>query len=275
VTAPIAPHPLDKATHLERTDAGLRGHTSDDYWAFVGPFGGATAATLLGAALDDERRVGDPVALTVNFCAPVSRGSFDIELTLARTNRSTQHWSMVLSQAETGVATTATAVFAVRRPGFSHQPARPPEVPAFETLAPYAPNKTSAWVRRYEYRFAEGMPDFRRELSVETGSAVSRAWVRDLPARPLDFVSLAAMSDSFFGRIFHVRKGMIPFGTVSLTTYFHVDSGDVARLGDSPILAIADASTFHKSYSDQKGELWSPDGQLLATCHQVAYYRID
>jgi acyl-CoA thioesterase len=273
MSAPIANHPLDIATHIERTENGLRGATSDDYWAFVGPFGGATTATLLRAVIEDERRLGDPVALTVNFCAPVARGGFDIALTLARTNRSTQHWSMQLAQGEAGVAATATAVLAIRRASFAHQPARPPAVPPFETLDAYPTKGASSWLQRYEFRFSEGAPNFRPEPSPEPQSAVSRLWIRDVPARPLDFMSLAAMSDAFVGRIFQVRSALVPFGTVSLTTYFHVDADDLARQGDAPIIGIADASVFHKSYADQKGELWSQDGQLLATCHQIAYFR--
>jgi acyl-CoA thioesterase len=273
VSGPIAPHPFDIATHIERIGSRRRGCTSDAYWAFVGPFGGVTSATLLRAVLKDEACAGDPLALTVNFCAAISRGNFDIELVQSRANRSTQHWSIVLSQAQDGVAATATAVFAVRRPGFSHQPARCPDAAQFETLAPYPTLGAASWIQQYEFRFAEGEPNFGPEPLPVLGSARSRLWIRDVPVRPLDFLSLAAMSDAFFGRIFHVRGVIVPFGTVSLTTYFHVDAAELAQKGTSPVLAVADASVFHKSFSDQKGELWSQDGQLLATSYQIAYFR--
>ncbi len=45
-------HPLDAATALEKSGENFRGATSDAYWNFTGPFGGATAATLLHAAVD-------------------------------------------------------------------------------------------------------------------------------------------------------------------------------------------------------------------------------
>ena len=273
MSAPLANHPFDTATHIERNGERLRGATSDAYWAFIGPFGGITTATLLRAAFEHKERLGDPLAITVNFCAPVTRGNFDIDLTLARANRSTQHWSMVLSQQETGVAATATAIFAARRPGFSHQPAEPPTATAYEELTALDTRKYTPWVHRYEFRFAEGAPIYSRTPLPEPASAVSKFWLRDEPARPVDFLSLAAMGDAFFARIFHVRGAIVPFGTVSLTTYFHVDGADLARLGNGPILAVADASVFNKSFGDQKGELWSRDGQLLATCHQIAYFR--
>ena len=273
MTRHIAPHPFDAATRVERIGGRCRGATSDSYWAFVGPFGGVTSATLLRAVLEDEARAGDPLALTVNFCAAISRGGFDLELTQSRANRSTQHWSIVLNQAEGGIGATATAVFAVRREGFSHQPARRPKAAAFETLAPYPTLGASAWIKQYEFRFAEGAPDIGPEPRAVPGSSLSQFWIRDVPARSLDFLSLAAMADAFFARIFHARGVLVPFGTVSLTTYFHVDADELAQQGSGPILAVADASVFHKGFADQKGELWSQGGQLLATCYQIGYFR--
>jgi hypothetical protein len=67
VTGHIAPHPFDTATRVERIGSRCRGAISDAYWAFVGLFGGVTSATVLRAVLEDEARIGDPLALTVNF----------------------------------------------------------------------------------------------------------------------------------------------------------------------------------------------------------------
>ena len=91
--------------------------------------------------------------------------------------------------------------------------------------------------------------------------------------RKIDVLSLMSMSDAFFGRIFHARGELVPFGTVSLTTYFHADAADLAAEDISRVLAIADANIFHKSYGDQTGKLWSPDGRLLATTTQIAYFK--
>ena len=62
-------HPLDEATALAGapTDPVRRGRTHDAYWTFIGPFGGASAATALRAVLAHPQREGDPIAATVNF----------------------------------------------------------------------------------------------------------------------------------------------------------------------------------------------------------------
>ena len=37
----------------------------------------------------------------------------------------------------------------------------------------------------------------------------------------------------------------------------------------------ADGKVFTKGFSDQTGDLWSRDGRLLATSHQIVYFRAD
>ena len=59
-----SPHLFDDATRVTAGDSRWQGRTSADYWAFVGPFGGATAATILRALIDHPQRAGDPLALS-------------------------------------------------------------------------------------------------------------------------------------------------------------------------------------------------------------------
>src|SRR5258705_3314602 len=135
---PRPPPLFDDATKVPAGDSRWQGHTSQDYWAFVGPFGGATAATILRALINHPQRSGDPLALTVNYCAPVAQGAFDLDIRLVKANRSSQHWSVEMTQGGTEVATLATAVFAERRSSWSHQQAEFPQATAFEQTLPYA-----------------------------------------------------------------------------------------------------------------------------------------
>jgi len=268
-------HPFDRATALQMAEDGVfAGRTSDDYWNFTGPFGGVTAATLLRSAMEHPKRMGTPLAFTVNFCAPVAKGDFGIGVREVRSNRSTQHWSMELSQGETGITATATAVFAQRRESWSHQATQMPQVPAPETLVSLPLQGMMAWLQHYEFRFANGLPQRPGATpNAQPASALSQVWVNDKPARPLDFLSLMALCDTSFGRIFLVRGTMLPIGTVSMTTYFHAGADDLAANGDAPLLAVADANIFNKGYSDQTVDLWTRDGRLLATSHQIVYFR--
>jgi acyl-CoA thioesterase len=265
-------HLFDDATRVTAGDSCWQGQTSDDYWAFVGPFGGATAATILRALINHPQRAGDPLSLTVNFCAPIAQGAFDLDVRLVKANRSTQHWCVELSQDGAEIATLATAVFAERRPSWSHQQAQFPQAKPFEQILPY-PKIKASWANQYDFRFVEGAPDFNGTIKDAPQSAFSKLWIGDRAPRKIDMLSLMSMSDAFFGRIFHARNALVPFGTVSLTTYFHADAEDLAKEDTSRVLAVADGRIFHKSYGDQTGELWSPDGRLLATTHQIAYFK--
>ena len=147
-----------------------------------------------------------------------------------------------------------------------------PEAPPFAEVRRY-PDAALSWAKQYDFRFVEGRPDFVNGAGTEPQSAYSRLWISDRKPRKLDCLSLLAMSDAFFGRVFHARGELVPFGTVSLTTYFHVSREELAAENITHVLAVADAKVFNRSYQDQQGELWSPSGKLLATTTQIAYFK--
>ncbi len=265
-------HLFDDATRITAGDSRWQGRTSPDYWAFVGPFGGITAATILRALVEHPRRAGDPLSLTVNYCAPIAEGEFDLDVRLVKANRSTQHWCVELSQGGAEPATLATAVFAERRASWSQQQAKMPEAKPFEEIRPY-PKVAAEWVNQYDFRFVEGSVDLRGSAAAQPTSAFSKLWIGDRVPRKIDALSLMAMSDAFFARIFHARGELVPIGTVSLTTYFHADADDLAGEDITRVLGVADAKIFHKSFGDQSGELWSPSGRLLATTTQITYFK--
>ena len=268
-------HPFDRATALARTgDGAYTGSTSSDYANLAGPFGGVTSAALLRAVTEHDALSGDPIALTVNFCGAVADGDFTISATNERTGRHTQHWSLALTQNDE-MRATASVVCGKRAPAFSHQPDIAPSAPAPEAV-PVAPtNGMMNWLQRYEFRFIHGIPSFNRTPHDEPASSRSLWWVSDLPARPLDYVSLAAISDAFFARILHVRGTIGPLGTVSLTTYFHATPEEIAAQGTTPLLGAAHAKRFNGRFHDQHMDLWGKDGVLLATGTQIVWYKDD
>src|SRR5699024_11949634 len=85
-------HQFDEATRLTFHDGIYTGNTSAAYANMVGPFGGVIGAQLLNAVLEHPKREGEPIAITINYAAPIKDGEFTIKATPVRTNRSTQHW---------------------------------------------------------------------------------------------------------------------------------------------------------------------------------------
>ena len=270
-------HPLDEAIDLracalQDTPHEFTGTTHPAYANMVGPFGGTTAAQLLQSAMLHPDHLGEPVALTVNFAAPVADGDIRFVARPVRTNRSTQHWIIEAHQSE-GVVATATAVFAVRRETWSDVEAvMPANLPAPDAVPRMPVKGMPAWPQRYDMRFVQGVfpTDFDGQ---EQPTSDSTLWVRDEPARPLDFAALLAISDSFFPRVFIRRRRFVPIGTISMTTYFHADSAMLAKVGERHVLGVARALSYRHGYYDQTGELYSPEGQMLASTHQLVYFR--
>jgi acyl-CoA thioesterase len=264
-------HPFDTAIALQpQADGSWRGHTSPAYANMVGPFGGITTAQLLNAVLLHPQRLGEPVSLTVNFCAAVRDGSFVVQARAVRTNRSTQHWLLELQQ-DGEVQSTATVVTAVRRSTWSLDeeplPACPPpaQVPLAGEMLPLE------FVNRYEMRPVAG--DLPRVWDGTGHSSLSQIWMRDQPPRVLDFAALAALADVFFPRIYMRRALEVPAGTVSMTVYFHASAQQLAGVGTGYLLGQARAQAFRNGYFDQTSQLWSEDGTMLASTHQIVYYK--
>lgn len=264
-------HPFDQAIALTPTAEGVyTGATSPAFANMVGPFGGVTAAVALNAVLQHPALLGEPVALTVNYAAALADGPFEVTARAARTNRSTQHWVVEIVQAGETVL-TATVLTAARRETWGVD-----ELTAPDTSTPEAVGKANMaalveWVRRYDIRILEGAIPTAWDGSGDASRTT--LWMRDEPARPLDFCSLAAMADVFYPRVWLRRATRVPAGTVSMTVYFHAGSAQLAEVGHGWVLGQARAQAFRNGFFDQTALLWSEAGHLLCSSHQVVYYK--
>ena len=269
--AKVDMHPFDTAIALAtQPDGSYLGQTSPAYGNMVGPFGGLTAAQAINAVMQHPERLGEPVALTVNFCVAVADGPFTVTARPVRTNRSTQHWVIELAQAE-GPVVTATAFTALRRNTLNVTEQTMPTMPPIKDVPPSLTAPVE-WIKRYEMRFTQG--NFPAAWDgADQGNSISQLWLRDNPPRPLDFCSLTAMSDLFFPRIWFRRARFVPAGTVSLTTYIHADAAQLQAVGTGYLLGQARAQIFNNGYFDQTAQLWSEAGTLLVTSHQIVYYK--
>ncbi|THU00250.1 thioesterase family protein [Lampropedia puyangensis] len=275
MNAPV--HPFDAAIALQRTAQGdYLGHTTPAYRNMVGPFGGITAAVLLNAVMQHPQRLGDPTAMTLNYAGPVPDGPFRIVAKPVRTNRSSQHWVLeqwVLENGQDTIATTATVMTAARKATWSGS-----DIPAPATGGPDAGVKPlvvtgfTPWLEQYAIVPITGaIPSDWNDAIGE--SSLSQLWVRKTMPRPLDFCGLVAACDVFYPRIWLKRARQVPAGTVSMTVYFHANQSQLDATGDGYLLAQANGQEYRDNYADQSGQLWSHNGQVLATTHQLAYFK--
>jgi len=257
-------HPFDEAIRLAALGEGrFGGRTAQAYRNMVGPYGGITAAVMLQALMQRPERLGDPVALTVNYAGPVREGEFEIATREIRTSRSTQHWFAEMTQGpQREISTTATAVFGTRRDTWHLTEARQPSVPPRDTLRPLRSASHAPWAERYERRSIDDL---------EAGE--SRGWLADVPARPLDFPGLASLCDAFRPWLFVRRPQRTPIGTVTLNVYFHAAADELAAIGTTPLQGVARTNTIHRGFFDQEAQVWTPDGRLLATTQQMVWFK--
>ena len=265
-------HVFDSAVALQHQGGDVfAGRTSAAYANFIGPYGGITAAQALQAVMLHPERLGEPVALTVNFCAALADGGFEVEARPVRTNRSTQHWTIEMRQAG-AVVLTGTAFTALRRDTWSAEEHTMPEVPRAADVPRPTGRGRVEWVNRFEVRFVEGGFPATWD-GTDHGHSRTRVWMRSDPPRPLDFAGLTAFADIFFPRMWRRRSTFVPLGTVSMTVYFHADAAHLAVVGEGYLLGQAQGQGFRKGYFDHAAQLWDEAGNLLATTHQVVYYK--
>ncbi|GAC57702.1 hypothetical protein GOHSU_23_00480 [Gordonia hirsuta DSM 44140 = NBRC 16056] len=269
-------HVLDQAIAVVRGDDDaddvtvFQATTHPAYANMVGPFGGITVATVVNALMSHPDALGDPLAVTINYLAPIADGDWALHAEIVRTNRTNQHWVFRIVQNDQTVS-TGTAVFALHRQTWESIEARPPVVPPADEVASVDFPDFIAWAGNYDMRFVTGgLADGKNDDSTST------MWIRDVPERPLDYPALASMTDSFFPRIFLRHGTYMPAGTITLSTYIHATPEELAAQGTDPVLATARGARFGNGHFDADGQIWSGDGEdavLLATTHQVMYFK--
>lgn len=264
-------HVFDEALALERTDAPnrLTGATHPAWANMVGPFGGITAATLVGAIAGHPDALGDPLALTVNYLAPIADGPFELLLNPVRTNRTNQHWIVELRQ-DGEPKTNATAVFGIHRDTWADTEALMPEASGPEDLERNR-QEFPAWLSCYDLRIAVGAPV--SELVDASPSSEILLWVCDEAGRPIDYAGLTAAADIFYPRVWLRTGQLMPAGTITLTTYFHASRAELDEVGADFVLGSAQANRFSRGFFDQSATLWSRSGTLLASSHQLVYFK--
>jgi acyl-CoA thioesterase len=248
------------------------GATNPAWGNFIGPFGGISAAVLLNAVMQHKSLLGEPIAQTVNYCAALADGSFEIEAKPARTNRSTQHWMITVTQLGQ-VVMTGSVVTAARRSTWSAQDAAMPQTNDPATYPLSIRSAPMRWLERYEIRpITGGIP---KAFDETENSSLTQLWLKDSDPRGIDLPSLAAFCDVFFPRLLLRRAKMVPFGTVSMTSYFHTDTAQLKELAgaDKYLLGQAQAQAYRNGFFDQTAQVWSESGVLLASTHQVVYYK--
>ena len=267
---PTAADHLDLDTRLVAAGPGrftLERPVDSSWWVVNGPNGGYIAALLLRAmqeTVGDDARI--PRSLTVHYTSPPVEGPAEIETEVLRSGRSLSSVTSRLVQ-EGKLRAFAVAAISRTRAGADFVDLRMPEAPPAADLEPF--EGLLPIHDRYEIRF---LPGAGRDAGSD--HAQTAGWIRlAAPGRPLDAQLLAAYADALPPAVFSLAGGIDRFGpvpTVDLTVHFRNPEAWAAIGSDEHCLAVFRTRLKDGAFLEEDGEIWSPDGRLLALSRQLA-----
>lgn len=252
---------LAQDTVLTPAGPGRWRATYHDGWEVVrGPFGGWIAA-LLARALG-EVTAWPPRTLAIHFVDAPAPGEVEVTAEVVREGRSSSAVSLAVEQGGRPMARALSTAGKWRGEEEAWSGLEPPRAPAPEDCA--------------RVEGGEGWPNFLEQLDIRWvaghppvppgGEAHNVTWVS---AGPLDVPAVAALSDLMMPPAFSRlgRPAIVP--TLDMTVHFRAP----VPAGETWVLCE------HRSHHAAggtwtcDGELWTPDGRLLAQVRQLAMLR--
>jgi acyl-CoA thioesterase len=258
---------FDVDTAVEALGGGrYTGRIDRSWWIVRGPNGGYVAALVLRALVAE---VADPArpprSLTVHYLAPPAEGPVEISVTTERVGRSLSSLSARLDQGGRTMA-IAVAAFGSARPALTFRDRAMPDVAPLEASERRAVTEglgPPALVH-WDQRFGIG------SAPLSGGEAVSGGWVAPAEPRPLDHVLVAAMMDAWIPPVFAKTAEPVGVPTVDLTIHFRSELPPPGLPDGAHVVCAFRSDVAAEGYVTEDGELWSPDGVLLAESRQLA-----
>ncbi len=252
-------------------DGRFAGRMDPGWWIERGPNGGYVAAIVLRGltmAVDDIART--PRSLTIHYLAPPAEGDVVMETTIERTGRRVTFVTGRLLQGDRVLA-LAMAAFAVSIPGVEFADITMPSAMPIDQTEPIPlmqrPGGSPAPMReRYDQRWAIGDPPF----TGGDAQAVVGGWIRFAEPRPVDHLSVAAYADAWIPSLFTRFPQPTAIPTVDLTVHFRAPLPRTSMKPDDYCLVVFRTQVAAEGFIEEDGEVWSPDGVLLAHSRQLA-----
>jgi acyl-CoA thioesterase len=258
---------LDADTALEPVGEGRwAGAIHERWWVQRGPFGGYVAAFLMRAMIE---AVGDPErlprTLAVHFVDAPAAGAVEVSATVERAGRSSTAVSLRMEQDGRPLALALGACAVWREGGPESADGRMPAVAGPEESPPIKRRDLMPpFVEHFDIRFAGGgYPGHPSE------PGHNAAWMRMKPARPFDHLALTALSDTWMPAAFSKLGRFVIVPTLDLTIHFRAPAPTDAEW----LLAAYSSGYSAGGVWEEDGELWTPDGRLVAQSRQLAMIR--
>lgn len=262
------PSRFARDTEVRRVDDVTFVATIDPGWWIVrGPNGGYIAAILLRALQIIIGADHPPRSLTVHYLAPPVEGECTLRVEVDRRGRSMVFAHAALEQAGSVRAVARLAASPAFEIPLSFSTLAPPhyEPPAWDHERPPAPIPMAA---RYETEWREG-----DDATAGDGIARVGGWIRFAPEegnQSFDAPAVAAITDAWSPAIFHKvpitdRGPAIAVPTIDLTVHFRTQVPE----GTGALAVRFTTTTLTDGFLEEDGELWTPDGRLVAQSRQL------
>ena len=253
-------------------DGRFAGRIDPGWWIERGPNGGYIAALVLrGLAL----AVGDPArtprSLTVHYLAPPAEGPCEMHTQVERAGRRVTFVTGRLVQGERLLA-LSMAAFAVSMEGavfadISMPDALPLEQAELLPLTQTPSGAVAPMRERYEQRRAVRGRPFTSSPVALVGGYIRLA---DEVRRPIDHLAVTAFADAWIPSVFARFPQPMGIPTVDLTVHFRAPLPHPTMSDDDFCLVAFRSQVAAEGFVEEDGEVWSPDGVLLAHSRQLA-----
>ena len=143
-----------------------------------------------------------------------------------------------------------------------------PQVPGpNHYVAREVPREAPAIAHRWDTRWAIGIPPVP---GLPRGArAIAGGWIRLPEHRAVDALVAAAITDGWVPPTFSRVEEPVVVPTVDLTIHFRARVPLPGADPAAPVLARFRSTTARDGFFEEDGELWAPDGTLLAQSRQL------
>jgi len=264
---------FDRAIAVEDEGAGRVGVDLDATWtAPAGLNGGYIAAVVLNAIITAVGRPERlPRSITLHYLSSPQPGPAEVVVTEERSGRTLTSASARLTQDGKPCIVALAVLAGAYDAGISFS-TPPPQLPPADDVA------VLDWgtdlfpiAGMFEYRPAIG-PVPVRDRPVE--EAVTGGWLRLREPRAPDAQLLAQYADAWWPASFVRVDVPAAVPTIDLTVHFRAPAVAAALDPEAPVMVRFASRTAQDGFVEEDGEVWAPDGTLLATSRQLALSRL-
>jgi acyl-CoA thioesterase len=256
---------FDEDIALRDSGEGVyEGEIRAGWWTPRGPLGGYVMAIVLNAfalAVDDDARM--PRSATMHFLRPPAAGPATVRTTIERAGRTLTSISGRLEQ-EGKLMGIAIAAYSTPWESPLLEDGPMPDVdPADgrETTRRRVPDaQPPPFVDRMVFQKRFGAELFSQAEHGEVGG-----WLGLREERPLDAPAVAVLADAWFPAPWPRLKALAPAPTIDLTIHFRAP----LPVEDGLLLGRFRSRIVRDGFFDEDGELWAPDGTLVAQSRQL------